>query len=417
MSSHSGPRLDKERHVKYWKRCAGTYLPSQYTATDSTRLMWACFIFSAHDLLSMPITPPQRISIRQWVLSLQHPDGGFCGSSTHAHTGQNARKGESNIAATYFALVLLALAAEGDGSTAFQGVRRRKLLSWLRRLQRQDGSFGQNLWDGETVGGKDTRHSYFASSIRWILRGNVQDGHADWVEDIDVEKMAEHVRLGQTYDGGLAEVSSNESHGKLSAVILSPSQLTTQAGYVYTSVAALAFLDRSSPGTNSIQLSLTDPAGLLKFLAGRQFTYLEEEENDPDEDDAENFVEAQLSSLTLDNGCTHVGYNGRWNKKADTCYCWWVAGSLKVSFGLADGPFTQCSNDCRCWKLNLMSASGPRDSTSSTSRSMLSVASVKSLRRLRTSTTRIWVLQLWRRWEMRTSKTLMLGCAVPWRRL
>jgi hypothetical protein len=32
--------------------------------------------------------------------------------------------------------------------------------------------------------------------------------------------------------------------------------------------------------------------------------------------------------------CCHVGFNGRWNKKADTCYCWWVGGALSVSSDL-----------------------------------------------------------------------------------
>lgn len=213
ITQDPGLRLDRERHMKYWKRCASSYLPSHYTMADSTRLMWACFIFSAHDLLSMPMPSSLRASIRTWVLSLQHPDGGFCGSSTHSHTGQRARNGEANIAATYFALVLLAVAAEGDGSQAFKGVRRKRLLAWVRRLQRDDGSFGQNIWEGEAVGGRDTRHSYFASAIRWMLRGDVQEGDQEWVEDVDVVKMVEHIRLGQTYDGGLAEIHLNESHG------------------------------------------------------------------------------------------------------------------------------------------------------------------------------------------------------------
>lgn len=98
-------------------------------------------------------------------------------------------------------------------------------------------------------------------------------------------------------------------------------------------------MDRFSSCTDSIHRGVPHRAGLLKFLAGRQFAYLEEEEDDEEEDDAENFVEAQLASLSLEDGCTHVGYNGRWNKKADTCYCWWVAASLKVSyFFLAHAP-------------------------------------------------------------------------------
>jgi geranylgeranyl transferase type-1 subunit beta len=77
------------------------------------------------------------------------------------------------------------------------GVHRRKLLQWLAKLQRKDGSFGQNLWDETPVGGSDMRHSYLASLIRWMLRGSVEKGDAAWVEDIDVEAMIAHIRNGQ----------------------------------------------------------------------------------------------------------------------------------------------------------------------------------------------------------------------------
>ena len=215
------PRLDKERHVKYWQRCHNSYLPSPYTAADSTRLMWACFIFSALDVLSIPLEAKDRANIRDWVLSLQHPDGGFCGSPTHAYDEPDASKGHANLAATFFALVLLAIAAEdveGGAKSAFAGVRRRRLLRWLRSLQREDGSFGQNLWEGKPVGGSDTRHSYLATSIRWMIRGDVRPGDEAWEEDIDVDVTVGHIRRGQTYDGGLAEFHQQESHGTFHVV-------------------------------------------------------------------------------------------------------------------------------------------------------------------------------------------------------
>lgn len=193
------PRLNKERHLKYWKRCHTSFLPTPYTASDSSRLTFACFTIAALDLLSSPLTPADRAAIRRWVLSLQHPDGGFCGSSTHALSGPNAAKGTANLAASFFALVLLGLAADGEEQArgAFAGVNRTKLLRWLRKLQREDGSFGQNLWQGESVGGRDMRHSYLASSIRWMLRGDVEEGGEGWVEDVNVEEMVAHIRRGQ----------------------------------------------------------------------------------------------------------------------------------------------------------------------------------------------------------------------------
>lgn len=115
--------------------------------------------------------------------------------------GQDSHKGSANLAATFFALLLLGLAADTDdeAASAFSGVERKKLLRWMKKLQRPDGSFGQVLWEGEPVGGRDMRHSYLASCIRWILGGGAQeegDG-AEREEDVDVEGMIDHVRHTQ----------------------------------------------------------------------------------------------------------------------------------------------------------------------------------------------------------------------------
>jgi geranylgeranyl transferase type-1 subunit beta len=212
-SPEDSPRLNKERHLKYWKRCHSSFLPTPYTASDSSRLTFACFIIAALDLLSAPLTPADRIAIRRWVMSLQHPDGGFCGSSTHTLSGQDASRGTANLAASFFALVLLGLAADGEDEArnAFAGVNRTKLLRWMRSLQREDGSFGQNLWEGQSVGGSDMRHSYLASCVRWMLRGNVQEGEEGWVEDVNVEEMVAHIRRGQVCYG-LAPVEIVADH-------------------------------------------------------------------------------------------------------------------------------------------------------------------------------------------------------------
>lgn len=45
----------------------------------------------------------------------------------------------------------------------------------------------------------------------------------------------------------------------------------------------------------------------------------------------DNLIEAEIGQIDQEGECPHVGYNGRWNKKADTCYCWWTGGTLEVS--------------------------------------------------------------------------------------
>lgn len=222
MAATESPSLDVERHIKYWKRCHGSFLPAPYTANDSTRLTLACFIVSSLDLLRSPLTAQERNAIKTWVLSLQHPEGGFCGSATHAPAGASA--GDANLAATFFALVLLGLAGIGTGSeedekNAFAGVKRRKLLLWLKKLQREeDGAMGQLLWEGQSTGGHDVRNSYMAAAIRWILRGDVKKGEEGWVEDLDLDKLVQFISNTQTHDGGMGETTSHhESHGKYCA--------------------------------------------------------------------------------------------------------------------------------------------------------------------------------------------------------
>jgi geranylgeranyl transferase type-1 subunit beta len=124
------------------------------------------------------------------------------------------------------------------------------------------------------------------------------------------------------------------------------SNTTYPAGYAYCSIAALSFLDRSSApasatnsdvgvGVGALAKGIPDREGLVNFLARRQFPYLASEEAE-DEEDEENLVEAKLGELSIseDGRCEHVGFNGRINKKADTCYCWWVVGALSVRLPL-----------------------------------------------------------------------------------
>lgn len=372
--------LDKQRHLRYWQRCLRTLLPTQYTGNDSTRMALAFFIIAAIDLLSSSdstgasqiLTREDRSNIRTWVLSLQHPGGGFCGSATHAvpaevPSGAGPRleaaqdttqtTGTANLAATYFALLLLALVAEGDGRHALEGVNRRATLLWLRRLQRPDGSFGEVvLDDGLIAGGRDMRYCYLAAVIRWCLRGDASEGNGAWVADIDVDNLVEHIRRGQTFDGGVSESSEHEAHGKVllpaSAMVCyvthpPKAELTgiASAGYAYCAVGALYMLgrplgvDTQSHNSDALVRGIPHLQALIKFLVDRQFAFLETSEGDEvdDEDDRDpvNFtLPSSLADLSLEENTKFVGFNGRCNKVADTCYCWWVAGTLSVRLGL-----------------------------------------------------------------------------------
>lgn len=361
------PPLDKPRHLRYWKRCVRTLLPHHYTSMDSTRLSLAFFIIASIDLLTPPpssspndsaqpepeplLTPADRLRLRRWVLSCQHPAGGFCASPTHVLPRHHQRSDVENahLGGTYFALLLLALLSSDDdddsADSAFAGVDRAATLRWLRRLQRpEDGSFGEIVYDPPAVplppsaageegattttttttpppmiaGGRDMRYSYLAAAVRWMLR----DGDGD-DEDIDVPALVAHIRRGQTYDGGFAESRAHESH----------------AGYGYCAVAALALLDRppvsgddKSVGGRALREGVPDTPALARWLSSRQFVYIQNDNEDDDDDpETDNFHVADLS-LADDHAppAKHIGFNGRCNKIADTCYTWWTLGALAV---------------------------------------------------------------------------------------
>ncbi|KAI1173656.1 terpenoid cyclases/Protein prenyltransferase [Nemania sp. FL0916] len=328
------PPLDAARHIRYWQRCFRSVLPHHYTSNDSIRLTLGFFILSALDLLAPSsatplVTPEERTRLRDWVLRLQHPHGGFCGSPHHvlphgltsrfdADTNTQVARDPSNanIAATGFALLCLGLLAEGDGADAFQHVDRVRTLRWLKKLQREDGSFGEVLTDdGRVSGGRDMRYCYIATIIRWALGG----AEGDKSLDFNVEALVGHIRRAQTFDGGMSESSMHESH----------------SGYAYCAVAALSLLDSANldPDATSdhyIHAGIPSVPSLLHFLVSRQFAYTDST-GDNDENDTANHPLPDLHSLSLsDPSPGVVGFNGRPNKVPDTCYTWWNSGALSL---------------------------------------------------------------------------------------
>lgn len=200
------PTLEIDRHIKYWRRCLTTLLPTEYTSTDSSRMALAFFILSALDLLGAGVeTLPEqdRKHLEDWILSCQHPNGGFCGSPNHrfpdayyVDIGQGKQQVDPpNLAATYFAILSLTFVG------ALDQIRRLDCLVWLSSLQRVDGSFGELVGlAGRIEGGRDMRYCLFAAVIRWVLRGDDNNrrtyGQED-VEDFNVEALVNHIRSGQ----------------------------------------------------------------------------------------------------------------------------------------------------------------------------------------------------------------------------
>jgi geranylgeranyl transferase type-1 subunit beta len=317
------PKFRKELHIKYWSRCLKSLLPNAYTSTDSSRMTLAFFILSALDLLgasSETISEDDKKAFGTWILHCEHPNGGFCGSPNHRyrdkHYGEPHQPeiAPANLAATFFALLALGLLG---------GIRRAwrlKCLRWLKKLQRDDGSFGEFLGrDGSVQGGRDMRYCYLAASVRWMCKGDLGPlgkGEGEY-EDIDVANLVKHIQSGQTYDGGFAESSRHESH----------------SGYTYCAIAALAALDQMD-ATKSSHNSPIDASMAVRWLLSRQVEFSERMENGYPDDvhDGGVLAAAELSAISKISihEPIHLGFNGRLNKDVDTCYCFWNCGSLET---------------------------------------------------------------------------------------
>jgi geranylgeranyl transferase type-1 subunit beta len=133
------------------------------------------------------------------------------------------------------------------------------------------------------------------------------------------------------------------------------------AGYTYCAIASFSLLNRlpdpsaafsqnfTTPnGTpNNLLPGLTNVPATVRWLVSRQVGYSEAEDDDEgepnhslplqDQRDAlagihkDSTVEPSLTGLSLREN-QFVGFNGRCNKRVDTCYAFWVGGSLDVRF-------------------------------------------------------------------------------------
>ena len=199
--------FNRKKHILYWKRCLKTFLPEQYTPMDSNRMMLGFFILSALDLLNSlesSIDSDECTGYINWIYSCQHCDGGFRGSPAMHDNSKSSQSYISfepaHIANTFFALAALAILRDD-----FKRFDRRKCLSWLVRMQKNDGSFGEQLDEnGEPVGTMNIRFGYCASAIRQILRGKERPS-LDNIPDIDRIELMKRIYLSSVCN--LLEVS------------------------------------------------------------------------------------------------------------------------------------------------------------------------------------------------------------------
>lgn len=214
----------KPKHIKFFERCL-QILPSRYSSLDTNRMTIAFFALSGLDLLnSLDRIEKEKESIIKWIYSLQilpNDTGsnicqcGFRGSSTN--TGKNSQKTENklkldsgHIAMTYTAVASLLIL--GDD---LSGVNKSAILTALRNLQQEDGSFCCVPEGSEN----DMRFVYCAACICYMLN--------DW-SGMNVEKAVQFVQKSQSYEGGIGQGPGLEAHG----------------GSTFCAVAALSLMNK-----------------------------------------------------------------------------------------------------------------------------------------------------------------------------
>ncbi|KIW30248.1 uncharacterized protein PV07_06005 [Cladophialophora immunda] len=325
--------LDRERHVKYWKRCA-QILPEPYTSGEASRMSFGFFIVAALDLLGaldIVITPSEKHGWIEWIYTCQVPHtGGFRGFTGTMLGGQrsyhNWHWDPANLPNTYFALATLVIL--GDDLSR---VKRKECLAWVAGLQRPNGSFGEFLGEDDQVeGADDPRLCMCAVGIIRILQGYGE--HAERSQ-FDEAALQRYIANCQSHEGGIGQAPLLEAH----------------SGLNYCGIAALSFLALLQQPVVSVQemaeRANVDTAICTRWMLDRQTTWIEEDE-DEDEDeegqpgdraDTGSNHEAQPSSFDVSGMHTSLvtqgliaGFCGRCGKIADTCYCFWNVGALAI---------------------------------------------------------------------------------------
>ncbi|KAL1542212.1 protein geranylgeranyltransferase type I [Salvia divinorum] len=181
--------------------------------------------------------------------------------------GEAARLNGSHLASTYCALAILKTVGY-DLSQIDSEV----LLKSMKTLQQPNGCFMPIHTGGET----DLRFVFCAAAICSMLK--------NWT-GMDCEKAKEFIRNCQSYDGGFGLIPGAESHG----------------GATYCAVASLK---------------------LMGFLGEDLLS----EKASSNVINVPLLLDWSLQKQAFEDG----GFRGRANKPTDTCYAFWVGGTLRI---------------------------------------------------------------------------------------
>ncbi|KAI4199798.1 MAG: hypothetical protein LQ346_002521 [Caloplaca aetnensis] len=214
-------QLVVEKHVEYIKSLDKRKDELEYWLTEHLRLNGVYWGLTALHLLKHPDALPREDTI-EFVLSCQHPSGGFGAAPGH----------DAHILYTVSAVQILVTIDALDELDKRGKGGREEVGRYIAQLQDQDdGSFAGDEW-----GENDTRFLFGALNALSLLR---------LLPLVDVAKAVSYVQACANFDGGYGVGPGAESH----------------AGQVYVCVGALAIAGR---------LDLVDKDRLGGWLSERQ---------------------------------------------------------------------------------------------------------------------------------------------------
>jgi geranylgeranyl transferase type-2 subunit beta len=194
----SKPILAVDAHAQYIKELGEKKEDFEYVVTEHLRMSGVYWGVTALHLMGRGELMAGN-EVVAWVLSCQHPSGGFGGSVNH----------DEHLLYTLSALQLLAL-----HDALGQLPDREVVVQYIVSLQLEDGSFMGDKW-GEV----DTRFSYCAV-VALALLGRL--------DACNQNAAAAFILSCRNFDGGFGCVPGAETHG----------------GQIWTSLAALSVLNR-----------------------------------------------------------------------------------------------------------------------------------------------------------------------------
>ncbi|KAL9182391.1 hypothetical protein ACHAXT_013043 [Thalassiosira profunda] len=328
-------KFERLRHVRYFSTCLQN-LPKQYSSADTNRLTLVHFCVQALDLLGcLPDANVcgtvgeevhiNREGIIEWIYGLQTlptldgdgcAGGGFKGgtylgpllnaSDVDEEDGQREERhpyDHSHLAMTYVALCTLA--ALGDDLSR---VNRTAILQTLQSLQKEDGSFvavspncsAESASEEKEDDDCDLRFMYTAIAI-WDLLTDPATNSATGREDaiINIEAATSYILRCIAYDGALGLTPGREGHG----------------GSTFCGTASLYLMGVLDDVLNREEL-IGWREDLIRWCVTRQHPLPKSE--------------AGLEHNGYSDADTAAGMQGRPNKLQDTCYSYWIGGTLHL---------------------------------------------------------------------------------------